>query len=155
MAFPLISHWFPMGSPRFLSGVPSLQGSQLPAGIQFASRYLIQQDRQRSGSSATVLAIDKSRQDSADEGPAEVCCPALSWPCPACALLCHCLGHALPCPGPALPCLVPALPCPGPALSCPALPCPPLPCPALPFPLGPVPHILKPVLACLGFPMAL
>ena len=64
-------------------GVPVVQGSQLPAGIEFAGRYLIQQDRQRTGSSATVLAHHKSHQDPAEEGPAEVPCPAPALPCPA------------------------------------------------------------------------
>ena len=69
---PLVSHWF-------LTRFSLVQGSQLPAGIEFAGRYLIQQDRQRTGSSATVLAHDKSHQNPAEEGPAEVGCPAL--PC--------------------------------------------------------------------------
>ena len=85
-----------------------MQGSQLPAGIEFAGRYLIQQDRRRTGSSATVLAHDTAHQDSAEEGPAEV------------------IGPALPCPA----FYYPALPCPS--LPFPLLPCPALPCPALP-----------------------
>lgn len=48
------------------------QGSQLPAGLVFAGKYQIQQDRQRTGSSATVLAHDISHQEAADEDPAEV-----------------------------------------------------------------------------------
>lgn len=57
------------------------QGSQLPAGLLFGGKYLIQQDRQRIGSAATVLAHEAPAAHSDEEHPREVravlCCGTL------------------------------------------------------------------------------
>ncbi len=63
------------------------QGSQLPEGLLFGGKYVIQQDRQRSGSAANVLAHQTPAACDGDspeqEDPIEVICAA-----PCCAMSC-------------------------------------------------------------------
>ncbi len=63
-----------------------VQGSQLPEGLLFGGKYVIQQDRQRSGSAATVLAHQAPAachgDSSEQEDPTEVICTV-----PCCAAL--------------------------------------------------------------------